>query len=599
MLISAINISKSFNDKLLFENINFTINKGDKIGLIGVNGSGKSTLLKIIANLDIPDFSAHNSNTEMRYAPKLKISYLEQDPQFEDDLSILEQVLKYTNIEEDYLAKSSLTQLGFVDFGMKIKTLSGGQRRKVALACVLLTPCDVLILDEPTNHLDENMVSYLENELIKSNKTLVMITHDRYFLDRVTNKIYEIDNQSLFKYEGNYNYFCEKKAERLEIDNANFRKHVSLLKVEQKWMNQGPKARSTKNKDRIERFNALKNKKYTTKDELDINSINSRLGSKVIELRNLGLSFGDNVLFSNFTYDFTKYDRIGILGLNGTGKSSLLNIIAGHLTPTVGSVELGSTVKLAYFSQYSFHLPENDKIIEFIRNIAEVVETPNGSISASQMLERFLFKPNLQQKTINVLSGGEKRRLFLLSLIIKNPNVFVLDEPTNDLDIETLTVLERYLDNFQGVVIVVSHDRYFLDKVVDKMFVISPNKTIELYHGDYSSYISNYNSIIKNKEKSNEKVKESRPQKGKGVQKYKFTYKEQQEYNSIDDDIINLESECQIVDEKIAENGSNFEVLNELIIKREKLQSKLDFKNERWEYLMTKAEKIANGEYVT
>lgn len=595
MLISGINISKNYQGKQLFSNINFAINKGDKIGLIGVNGSGKSTLLKIIAGIEEPDYKEHDTSIEMRFAPRLKIAYLEQDPKFNDDLTILEQVVNYTNIEEEYMAKSSLNVLGFDDYEVKIGSLSGGQRRKVALACALLKPADVLILDEPTNHLDENMTAYLEQELKRMNKTLIMITHDRYFLDRVTNQIYEIDKQNLYVYAGNYAYFCEQKALRLEMDKASSRKRSSLLRVEQKWINQGAKARGTKSKERIERFNKLKSVKDENPDELDINSINSRLGSQVIELEKVGMSYGDNHLFTDFTYHFTKYDRVGILGLNGAGKTSLLNIIYQSLQPTSGRVTIGSTVKFGYFSQHTYHMPEDDRILEYIRSIAEYIETPHGNITASQMLERFLFKASTQRQQIKVLSGGEKRRLFLLSLIMQNPNVLILDEPTNDLDIDTLNVLEQYLDNFQGVVIVVSHDRYFLDKVVDKMFVFTPEKKIELYHGDYSSYVEAYN-----KQTSQTKVTEKKEVKAKpkGTQKYKFSYKENQEYNTIDDDIITLEEELAQLDIDILANGANFEILNELIQVRSHKQAELEHKNERWEYLMDLAEKIENGEYI-
>ncbi len=596
MLIHATNISKNYQAKQLFKDINFTINRGDKIGLIGVNGCGKSTLLKIIANIEQPDYIEHKTNTEIRYAPKLRIAYLEQDPNFDDNLTILEQTVKYAHVEEEpYLAKSSLNMFGFSDYSRKIASLSGGERRKVALACALIKPADILILDEPTNHLDENMSSFLEAELKKMNKALIMITHDRYFLDRVTNQIYEIDDCQLFTYAGNYQYFLEHKAKRLEMDANSARKRKSLLKIEQKWMNQGAKARGSKSKERIERFNQLKSIKTETKDELDINSVSSRLGSQVIELRDLGMEFGDKKLFNNFTYDFTKYDRVGILGLNGAGKSTLLNIIAGNIQPTSGSVTLGSTVKISYFSQHSYHLPTDDKIIDFIRSIAEYIDTPNGQISASSMLERFLFDASTIQKKIEVLSGGERRRLFLLSLIMHKPNVLILDEPTNDLDIDTLTVLEQYLDNFQGVVIVVSHDRYFLDKVVDKMFVFTPEQTIELFHGDYSDYVQDYN--LKTNSPQNIKDKKEKP-KPKGRQKYKFTYKEKCEYETIDDDIINLEEKLKQLDDDILKNGSNFEILNKLIKEREQLALILQQKNERWEYLMELADKIENGLYI-
>ncbi|WOO86403.1 ABC-F family ATP-binding cassette domain-containing protein [Mollicutes bacterium LVI A0039] len=595
MLISGTNISKNYQGKQLFTDINFSIKKGDKIGLIGINGSGKSTLLKIIAGLEEPDYKEHQNDIEMRFAPRLKIAYLEQDPKFNDDLTIVQQVLEYTGAPEEYMAKSSLNVLGFEDYNLKVSSLSGGQRRKVALACALLKPADVLILDEPTNHLDENMTLYLENELKRMNKTLIMITHDRYFLDRITNQIYEIDNEQLYVYEGNYAYFCEQKAQRLEMDRASARKRSSLLRVEQKWINQGAKARGTKSKERIERFNKLKSIKVDIPDELDINSVNSRLGSQVIELENVGMSFDDKVLFQDFTYHFTKYDRVGILGLNGAGKSTLLNIIAQNIEPTCGTVTVGSTVKFGYFSQHTYHLPEEDQILEYIRGIAEYIETPHGSVSASQMLERFLFKPSLQRRQIKVLSGGEKRRLFLLSLIMQNPNVLILDEPTNDLDIDTLTVVEQYLDNFQGVVIVVSHDRYFLDKVVDKMFVFTPDKTIELYHGDYSSYVMEYNDKTKADPVKPQKVVKA---KTNGLQKYKFTYKEQQEYNTIDEDIIELEERIDQLDRDILANGTNFEILNKLVTEREQAGSELDEKNIRWEYLMDLAEKIENGEYI-
>lgn len=596
MQISATNISKTLQGKTLFENISFTINKGDKIGLIGINGCGKSTLLKILSNIEEPDYTEDNSmNSSIRFAARLKISYLEQDPQFNDDLNVVQQVLDYADIDEEYKAKSSLNMLGFDDYDLKVANLSGGQRRKLALCACLLKNADIYILDEPTNHLDENMVNYIENELRKTNKTIIMVTHDRYFLDRVTNQIFELSNKQLFIYSGNYNYYLEQKANRLANDKANERKRKSLLRSEQKWMNQGAKARGTKSKERIERFNKLKNIKVDTVDELDINSIHSRLGSKVIDIENIKMEFDGELLFDNFSYQFTKYDRVGLLGLNGCGKSTFLNLIAQKLKPTSGSITLGSTVKLGYFSQHTYHLPQDETVIDYIRDIAEFIETPNGKVSAGALLERFLFNPNTFQKQINVLSGGEKRRLFLLSLIMKNPNVLILDEPTNDLDIETLTVLEQYLDNFQGVIIVVSHDRYFLDKVVDKLFVFTPQKQIELYHGDYSSYVEEYNrSVSESKPKSVKKGKA----KINGKQKYKFSYKEKQDFETIDDQIIELEEEIAALDTKIAENSSDFQILNQLITNRNELDTKLNELNERWEYLMDLSIKIENNEYI-
>lgn len=595
MVISGKNISKVYHGKTLFEDLNFTIQKGEKIGIIGINGSGKSTLLKIIAKQLAPNLPEHRNDIELRWEPKLKVSYLEQDPIYNLDNTIVEQVLISANIEEEYLAKSNLNQLGLSNYQLKISELSGGERRKVALAITLLKDADVLILDEPTNHLDENMTTYLEQQLIKSNKTIIMITHDRYFLDRVTNKIWELDEGKLSCFNGNYQYYCEQKQKLLEMEQSSQRKLLSLFRNEQRWMNQGAKARSSKSKERTERFNNLKQEIVTSyKDELDINSVHSRLGSQVIDIKDLGMKYDNQVLFSDFNYMFTKYDRVGIVGLNGSGKTTLLNIINQQIIPTSGSVVLGSTVKIGYFSQHTYQLPGEETLIEYVRSVAEYIETSDGQITARQLLERFLFPASMFNKKIKLLSGGERRRLFLLGLIMKSPNVLILDEPTNDLDIPTLNVLEQYLDNFRGVVIIVSHDRYFLDKVVDKMFVFTPQKTIELFHGDYSSYVAQYNLQTKQVNNKVAKEKGEKP-KANNLQRYKFTYKEQQEFATIDNDIISLEQQISQIDLLIAQSGDDFPKLTDLNQQRLELSENLTYLNRRWEYLYELAEKIEQG----
>jgi ATP-binding cassette subfamily F protein uup len=573
------------------------INEGDKIGIIGINGTGKSTLLKIIAGLEEGDTG------NVVKGNQIKVEYLAQNPIFDDKLSILENVLKDTKGKENLWekegeAKSMLNRLGITDYDGRVDTLSGGQRKRIALVKALINPAEILILDEPTNHLDNEMTEWLEDYLKRYKGAFVMVTHDRYFLDSVTNRIVEIDKGNLYSYEANYSKFLELKSEREEMELATERKNKSLYRVELEWIKRGARARSTKQKARIERFDELKNRKKIAEDKnVELNSLSSRLGKKTIELNHLTKSFGDKILFKDYNYIFLKDDRIGIIGPNGCGKSTLLKVINGVVMPDSGYVEIGQTVKIGYFSQENEYMDENQRVIDYIKGVAEYIMTKDGSTSASQMLERFLFDATMQYSLISKLSGGEKRRLYLLRILMDAPNVLILDEPTNDLDIQTLNILEDYLDTFDGIVITVSHDRYFLDRVVERIFAFEGEGIVKQYEGGYTDYklaieLNDQTNDSANSLKEEKKEKQSY-QKPREV-KLKFTYNEQKEYDTIDDVISSLETQIEEVEKNIAASSTDFVKLNEFMKKKEELEKDLEYRMERWVYLNDLAEKIEN-----
>ncbi len=588
MLLSAEKIVKSYSEKVLLNNVSLYIDKGDKIGLIGVNGTGKSTFLRILAQVERPD-----EGIVTKYSG-IRIQYLPQNPVLDEKLTVLEHIFSddpALRESKEFEAKKILTQLGITEIEKRVGHLSGGQIKCMELAKALIHPCDVLILDEPTNHLDMDMVQWLENYLIKYQGAIIMVTHDRYFLERVTNKIVEIDGGSLFSYQANYSAYLELKAQREEIEMGSERKRQSLLRKELEWMQRGPRARSTKSKDRIARFEAL-NKQSGPSDtvKLELSSLSSRLGKKTVEIKDISIGFGGKQLISNFDHTLLRDERIGILGKSGCGKSTLMKIISGELEPDSGSVVLGETVKLGYFSQDTAQMDLNSRVIDYIKDIAEVIETPEGTVTASQMLEKYLFTPDLQWNTIGRLSGGERRRLYLLGVLMRAPNVLLLDEPTNDLDIQTLTILEEYLDGFNGAVIVISHDRYFLEKVAEVGFVFSSNGTIEKRLGDFFEYIGQTIDTAPPKKSSNEveRVRSQSPDK-----KLKFSFKEQHEFDSIDAEISGLEQKIDELKVVIQDASSDYIRLQELMIQKDTFKKELEDKMERWVYLHELAEKIA------
>lgn len=600
------NMSKSYTERMLFENASLGINEGDKIGVIGINGTGKSTLLKIIAGLEEPD-----TGTITR-GKKVRIGYLPQAPTFDMDLSILQNVVLGQKAEEEYHnlegeANSMLLKLGITDTTVSPQSLSGGQKKRVALVRTLLTPAEILILDEPTNHLDSEMAEWLEDYLNKYRGAYIMVTHDRYFLDKVTNKIIEIDKGSIYTYIANYSKFLEMKAEREEMLQATERKAKSLFRTELEWMQRGAKARSTKQKAHIQRFEELKDRKVIeTEGKVEINSMSSRLGKKTIELDGIGKIYGQNTLIKFFSYILLPGDRIGIIGPNGCGKSTLLNIITGKASPDCGTVDTGTTIKIGYFSQENEYMDESFKVIDYIRDTAEYIQTAQGTATASQMCERFLFTSSMQYTQIAKLSGGEKRRLYLLKILMEAPNVLVLDEPTNDLDIQTLTILEDYLDTFPGIVVTVSHDRYFLDKIATRIFAFEGNGLIKQYEGNFSDYKETRSlqetegpgTATGGNTSSQDKISASAATwKQKGI-KLKFSYQEQKEYDTIEADIASLEAKLEEIEQAIALAATNYSMLNELLMQKEETEKSLEEKMDRWMYLSDLAQQIeaAKGE---
>lgn len=591
-LLTADKISKNYTEKKLLQEVSLGINEGDKIGVIGINGTGKSTLLKLLAGMEEPDEGTVTKGNHVR------TEYLAQNPEFEDNKTILENVTRHLrhasegwNVEGE--AKVMLGKLGITDLEMLSSQMSGGQRKRAALVRTLLTPADILILDEPTNHLDNEMAEWLEGFLQSFRGAFIMITHDRYFLDKVTNKIAEIDKGKLYTYETNYTGFLQLKLEREEMALATERKKKALYRQDLEWMMRGARARSTKQKAHIQRFEELRDREKIEIDgKVEITTLSSRLGKKTIEINNISKSYGDKLLIKDFTYIFLKQDRIGIVGGNGAGKSTLLKMIVGEEDYDNGNIEIGPTVQIGYFSQECESMNPSWKVIDYIRDVAEYVETEDGSVSAAQMLERFLFTGAMQHAPIEKLSGGERRRLYLLKILMAAPNVLILDEPTNDLDIQTLRILEDYLDHFPGIVITVSHDRYFLDRVVKRIFAFQGNGVVRQFEGGFTDY---WNVIQKENTEVKQDVSLDKPRKKYEKvreKKLKFTYKEEREYETIDEDIANLEEEIQKFEKEILANSRDFVKLQELTNQKEELERQLEEKMDRWVYLNDLAEKI-------
>ena len=612
-LLTIEHLTKSYTERLLFDDTAFSINEGEKVGVIGINGTGKSTLLKIAAGLEEPD---QGSVVKGR---NLYIRYLPQNPVFEPGYTVLESVIRENEGHEqawdlEGQAKNMLMKLDVPDWTAKIETLSGGQRKRVALASVLLSTADLLILDEPTNHLDSAMADWLEEYLKKFRGALLMITHDRYFLDSVTNRIVELDKGKLYSYQTNYEGFLELKAERMAREEASERKRQSILRVELEWMKRGARARSTKQKGRIQRFEALSAKSGPEYDgEVELGSIASRLGRTTVELKNLSKAYDGKTLIRDFSYIFLKNDRVGFIGPNGSGKSTLMKMIAGWVKPDSGEIEIGQTVKLGYFSQENEAMDNDLRVIDYIKNVAEYVRTPDGSVSASQMLERFLFPPSVQYTVIGKLSGGEKRRLYLLRILMDAPNVLILDEPTNDLDIRTLTILEDYLDSFQGIVITVSHDRYFLDRVVRRIFAFEGDGKICQYEGGFTDYQASRQEREEAEETAGARAGREKGREAAGdgeadgsqeknsrknwkegqVKKLKFTYMEQKEWETIEDEIAKLEQRIEELGPEIDRAARDYAKLSALMKEKEETEALLEQKMERWMYLNDLSERIA------
>lgn len=611
-LITAEHLTHSYTERLLLDDTSFSLGENEKVGIIGINGTGKSTLLKILAGIVEPD------SGKITMGRNLRIGYLSQKPEFANKITALEAALPLkkdiadspANYEPQ--AKNMMNKLGFKNHTQPIEELSGGQRKRIALIRTLLTPADILILDEPTNHLDSAMNKWLEDYLKKYRGALIMITHDRYFLDTVVNRIVEIDKGKLYSYECNYLGFLERKAQREEIANATERKRQSLLKTEIAWMMRGARARSTKQKAHIQRYENLRDMKAPATDStIEISSASSRLGKTTIELEHISKSYDNIPVISDFTYFFLRNDRVGIIGPNGCGKSTLMNIITGNVTPDSGIVTIGQTVKIGYFSQENEAMDESLRVIDYVREGGEVIHTKDGTVSASVMLERFLFPPDQQYSIIGKLSGGEKRRLYLLRILMEAPNILILDEPTNDLDIATLTRLEDYLDSFEGIVITVSHDRYFLDRVVSRIFCFE-NGTIKQYEGGYTDYLnhtthkldvtdagissSEKNSPDDDTAEETDKAKVTKDNWKDGqTKKLKMSYKEEKEFETIENDIATLEQQIEDTDNEMLKAANDFVKLGELSAKKEELQKELEHKMDRWMYLEELADKIAGN----
>ena len=598
-------ISKSFTGRLLLDDTSFYLHDSEKIGVIGVNGTGKSTLLKIISGLEEVDGGTRT------LANNLVVRYLPQNPDFDSEDTVLESVIKNDreSIKESD-AKSMMTKLGIVDFEQKTGQLSGGQRKRLALVNALLAPSDILVLDEPTNHLDSQMSTWLEEKLRSYRGAIIMVTHDRYFLDLVCNRIVELDKGKLYSYDENYSGYLIRKNEREESLIASERKRQSILRKEIEWMQRGARARSTKQKAHIQRYEKLAAKQAPVFDShVEMSSASQRMGKTTIEINNISKAYGDKVLLKDFSYIFIKGERIGFIGPNGSGKTTLMKIINGEINPDAGSITIGQTVKIGYYTQEIVndksagiaYMDPNMKVIDYIRGVAEYIITPEGQVSASNMLERFLFDDEKKYSCLSKLSGGEKRRLNLLRVLMEAPNVLILDEPTNDLDIATLQVLEDYLDSFAGIVITVSHDRYFLDRIVNRIFAFEGNGILRQHEGNYTDYenrikFENKEAAINNKKEnvlSDNSMQESDSKKTRMHQnKLKFSYKEQKEYETIDEDIAKLEDELKRIEQDIVKNGTNAGKLIELTNLQNDVQKQLDEKTERWLYLNDLADRI-------
>lgn len=611
-LLTVDNITKTFTQRKLFEQASFYLQEGEKIGIVGVNGTGKSTLLKMIAGLEEPD------SGEIIHANNLVIRYLPQMPKLDPDAGVLESVLNYAadsaqnkNMEEhkkwtlESDAKSMLTRLGVTDFEEKTGHLSGGQRKRLALAAVLLTPCDVLLLDEPTNHLDSDMAEWLENYLKNDKGSLIMVTHDRYFLDSVCNRIVEVDHGQIYSYDTNYSGYLEAKQARYDRALAGERKRQSVLRKEIAWMQRGARARSTKQKAHIQRYEALRDAKTPEMErELEMSSISSRMGRTTVELEHIHKEYDNKVLIDDFSYIFLKNDRVGFVGKNGCGKTTLMKIIDGRIEPDSGTLTIGQTIRIGYYTQEIEQTKEAGiaymdpklRVIDYIKNTAEYVRTKDGLVSASAMLEKFLFPPEEQYSEIEKLSGGEKRRLNLLRVLMEAPNVLILDEPTNDLDITTLAILEDYLDSYDGIVITVSHDRYFLDRVVTRIFAFEEGGVLRQYEGGYTDYrqkLAESEDITQSPQVPSKKQESASRDTWTHEKKLKFTFKEQKEYETIEDDIAAIEERLDEIEKEMTAAARDFVKLNELTGEKEMLEAELEEKMERWEYLEELAAKIA------
>lgn len=606
-LVTVEHLSKSYTERLLFDDAAFSIEEGEKVGLLGINGTGKSTLLKILAGLEEPDegLVVRRRNLYIRYLPQM--------PEFQEGDTVLESIMRENETEirrssrEEMQAeaKSMLNEFGIREYDAKMETLSGGQRKKVALASVLISWAELLILDEPTNHLDSAMTDWLEEYLRGYRGAVLMITHDRYFLDSVVKRIVELDRGKFYSYQGGYQTFLQLKAERMDRAEATERKRQSILKRELQWMQRGARARSTKQKAHIQRFEELQEQKGPEYDRnVELESIASRLGRTTVEVNDLCKSYGEKVLIKDFSYIFLKNDRVGIIGPNGSGKSTLMKMIVGLVQPDAGSVEIGQTVRMGYFSQENEVMDEDSKVIDYIKEVAEYIKTKDGSISAGQMLERFLFSPDMQYTTISRLSGGEKRRLYLLRILVGAPNVLLLDEPANYLDIQTLTVLEDYLDTFPGIVITISHDRYFLDRVVNRIFAIEGQGKVTQYEGGFTDY---QRAVEKQKEETigggaHAKQVKQIPQQAVNksnwkdtqntARKKKLTFQEQKDWKTIEDEIAGLEAAIEGLDQEMVKHASNYTKLNELTAEKEAKEKELEEKMNRWIYLNELVEEI-------
>ena len=588
MLLNMEGVRKTYGDRTLLDDVTFYMKQGDRVGVVGVNGCGKSTFLRLAAGKEKPDSGS------VSYDPNVRLGYLPQDPAYGPENTVMEQVeagLDPTAREiARYEAVEILTRLGIADVGQKMGALSGGQRKRVALAACLVHPCDLLLLDEPTNHLDAEMIGWLETYLQRFTGGILLVTHDRYFLERIADRTLEVSFGKLYVYEGGYSAYLDGRARREEMDAASERKRRSILRRELQWVLQGPCARGTKSRERLERYEALKAAQPPeTEQSLEgIQALSSRLGRKTVELKDAGKRFGDRWVLRHFDFLLQRTDRVGIVGGNGAGKSTLLNLIAGSLQPDEGAVTVGDTVKLGYFSQHAKELNPNQTALDYVKERGDRIETPEGTLTASRLMDKFLFSGPMQHRLIGRLSGGERRRLFLLGILASAPNVLLLDEPTNDLDIPTMTVLEDYLETFPGAIIAVSHDRYFLDRLCTRVFAVEPGGTVKQYVGGYSDYLE----AAKDKPKAEKKQTKEAAEKPR-ERKLKFSFKEQREYETIDDDIAALEA-------KIEENkkdqdlfGADFEKLQTLMAEASQLEAALEEKTERWMYLTELAEKIA------
>ena len=618
-LLSLENITKAYTERVLLDGASFFLQEGEKVGIIGINGTGKSTLLKLAAGLEEPDTGSCTK------ANHVVIRYLPQTPEFDDSCTVWEHVEKKisesTQWDMEGEAKSMLQTLGIVRLEQKISELSGGQRKRLALAEILMQPCDILVLDEPTNHLDHAMAAWLEDYLKRWRGSLIMVTHDRYFLDSVSNRIVEIDKGKIYSYDTNYSGFLELKAQREEMEAATERKRQSILRVELEWVKRGARARSTKQKARLERYEEMKNQHGPQSDgQVSMSSITTRMGNTTIEIDGISKSYGGHTFIRDFSYIFLKNDRVGFVGTNGCGKTTLMKLLAGREEPDSGSIKVGQTIRIGYYSQEIetskeagiAYMDPKMRVIDYIRETAEFVRTEDGLISASAMLERFLFPPQAQYSLIGKLSGGERRRLNLLRVLMESPNVLILDEPTNDLDISTLTILEDYLDHYQGIVIVVSHDRYFLDRTVNRIFAFEASGVLRQYEGGYTDYalkagesaqcnLSVQDGIISSAAGGTEGADTDSEAGGRAAyenyranreRKLKFSYKEKQEYETIEQDILDLEDKLESLDAEMAANATNSKRLSELAAEREQTEADLEHKMERWEYLEELAEKI-------